>query len=326
MNLLHLAQAQLVDLGVAKSVRIQDKLRIATDTAAMMHGTDTMTSNVGMDEKRALLGCFCMSSKAALTFNRMEPMRYSQHIDEFCKDLKLASECENDILLVELVQVHRIFGKYLHIESGSISSSQAYRTMLQDEMERYRHTVPSSVKGHLLIECELLSNSLYFLEPSYSPDSTDHIDRLNALLACVDIGNQAIDLITNVSIQTWPNLTFFTTMSLIQILVTYCRLSLFRAAGWDNRYAQRTVNVCGTLERLQHKYEQTHQYEALTYPNCTPWRFATYAKKAEHIKAWFLAKIMAEEANDPSYQFNDTLFGSFDDSAWQDLMGSWTDM
>lgn len=333
MNLLHLAQALLADMGIATSVRKQDTHRLASEANAMMHGVETSAIKMDADQRRALLGVYILSSRAAIAYHRMDPMRYSEHIDGCCKALTEAAEYESDLLLVEMTQLQRILGKYYQRDAfATTTPSSVFRTMFQDEIQRFRQALPPSLRRCHLLETEIYSGALGILEPSYETDVNDNMDRLSALHACVDASNGFVRNLVDMPDDERPHNSILVTLSLLQVMITLARLAFFRADGWDTKYAQKVVDFGGFLTNVRDTYQAGHRYEMKAYPGYKSWRFALYAEKTKHIMTWYDAKIAAletvsnEGTEEPmSTDFGDAFFTSFDDAIWQDLMRNWTD-
>jgi len=62
MNLVHLAMALLVDLGLNRTPHMSDQVRMSSDTDQLLYGKMVASGPQTNEERRALLGCFHLTS------------------------------------------------------------------------------------------------------------------------------------------------------------------------------------------------------------------------------------------------------------------------
>ncbi|KAL4795397.1 hypothetical protein BDV19DRAFT_363077 [Aspergillus venezuelensis] len=134
-----------------------------------------------LDTKRAILGCFLMSSLTANHYQRFEPMRWTPQLEEYLSALRRSKECPTDEMFSLLVrlqvliqqvseqreqrELERCQGAAASIGPASTEPvlNRLYLEALQKKLQDIVNTIPPHLKTHeiLLSQLHYTSFSIY---------------------------------------------------------------------------------------------------------------------------------------------------------------------
>ncbi|KAL4940706.1 hypothetical protein BDV06DRAFT_17513 [Aspergillus oleicola] len=134
-----------------------------------------------LDTKRAILGCFLMSSLTANHYQRFEPMRWTPQMEEYLSTLRRSKECPTDEMfslqvrlqvLVQQVSEQREQRELERCQGAAVSTGPAstepllnrlYIEGLQKKLQEIVATIPPHLKTHeiLLSQLHYTSFSIY---------------------------------------------------------------------------------------------------------------------------------------------------------------------
>ena len=94
----------------------------------------------------------------AMTFNKIEPMRYTKHMDQCLNGLTAAAEYESDKVLVELVRSQHLSDRIYRFNSRNdlvdelpgipITPVGVYREAFKVEIDRLRVSLSANLKSN----------------------------------------------------------------------------------------------------------------------------------------------------------------------------------
>lgn len=149
MNLLHLCMALTIDLGLNRAQPTGPwQLRVVIDTTSLLHGRGVTQGLRTADERRALLGCYWLCAKMCYSFKRLDPMRYTQHLEDCCEALLAEAEYVSDIALVHHVRLQHILERYLPQAMGHPSSPIPVRSFVkcfEEDIQKFKQSVPRDI-------------------------------------------------------------------------------------------------------------------------------------------------------------------------------------
>lgn len=164
MNLLHLCMALTVDLGLNRpQSHGQLQLRVVIDTTSLLHGKGVTQGLRTADERRALLGCYYVCAKLSHSFKRLDPIRYTQHLEDCCQALIAEAEYPSDIVLVQHVRLLRVLERYHPHAIGQTALTVPVRSFVrcfEEDIQKFRQSVPRE----LLEGCMLTKFLLIWIE------------------------------------------------------------------------------------------------------------------------------------------------------------------
>ncbi|KAJ5167138.1 uncharacterized protein N7482_005919 [Penicillium canariense] len=99
----------------------------------------------GIDEKRAVIGCYYLSSTIAALLHKQPTFSYIPYIEECCQSLQNANESPHDSYITSLVQLQRIAEKIDHLSANHTqelmrpgSGSELYVTHIKSDLEAFQ--------------------------------------------------------------------------------------------------------------------------------------------------------------------------------------------
>ncbi|EXJ87450.1 hypothetical protein A1O3_04410 [Capronia epimyces CBS 606.96] len=279
-SLVHLAMAMLTDLGLNRpgltaprslSNRIGPYL-VAYDRPASAAAAATL------DERRAFLGCFCLTFIVSMCARDIVPLRYTKYADECCHLISEAAEYETDLYLVRLTQQCRLGDRMSRTlspdecewESGSDFSFSApigaCVKMFEAELQRLKASTlqdlsagesegarsqsqgqapcPPTTTSLLTIFHHGMEMFLYetALDDSIHPARYGMfpLTRLDMLFACLTATKSCLEAFLNLPAPVWFDMSYLLWGVVGHAFVVMSKLSLFVGEGWDQDYA-RTV-------------------------------------------------------------------------------------
>ncbi|KAH8892414.1 hypothetical protein GQ53DRAFT_840834 [Thozetella sp. PMI_491] len=175
-NLVRLATGMLADMGMNRAAVFNEK-------------------RYSNQERRVILGVWYITSHASMSWsNRVEPMRYTKHIDQCLRELQQSAEYETDALAVEIVRIQHLAGRIYRAYSQSDDMDDlpgvptihldSYSTAFKAELARLQASLPEKLRYNyfLLSHYDLVRLQLY--EPALgdktgSGQSTPGLDTSN---------------------------------------------------------------------------------------------------------------------------------------------------
>lgn len=114
MNLLHLASAMAIDLGLNRPTYSGPwpPIGMVIDTSQLIHGKPLSPGVQTSDERRALLGLYFFQARLSACFSTVDFMQWSQHLEDCCTSLLSSCEYPSDVEAVQGVRLTRLLERY----------------------------------------------------------------------------------------------------------------------------------------------------------------------------------------------------------------------
>ncbi|KAF4631334.1 hypothetical protein G7Y89_g6795 [Cudoniella acicularis] len=230
-----------------------------------------------MEERRAVVGLYLISSVFANFFQRIEYMRWTPYLDECLRLLEERKDYLTDNLLVHLVRVQLICNKGSALTYDVIGDAEVgvptdlYVKILKSQLDNLERSVPRELKPNVTLQLHIFNTTLTIYEHSLSAtpksSSSDHaiqLQRIESLWVCL------------IAVKSWFNIFFcleslplfryrhFSMAILTQLghcLVALFRLSTFEAPdiSWDRQRVRREVDLADIVKRILDGLEQAPQ-------------------------------------------------------------------
>ncbi|KAE9369122.1 hypothetical protein N431DRAFT_412898 [Stipitochalara longipes BDJ] len=214
-----------------------------------------------MEERRAVLGCFLITSIVSSFLQKIDALRWTPHMDECLQILDEAKECHNDLILVQLVRLQLIVEKLAaRMPHGGAIESSEYRgdgsslhSQLQDiKLQLLAEPKPSAVTLLHLYSIELdMALSPTFLH-------TNHLTSLQR--TCLGAGLESIkswfEVFFKITPAAYIGFSFPITSQLVRCLFTLSRLTTLDSLSWDESCVWKKSDVLFILDRVINNLEQ----------------------------------------------------------------------
>ncbi|KAK2745017.1 hypothetical protein FQN55_006374 [Onygenales sp. PD_40] len=209
-----------------------------------------------MEERRAVLASFLVTSSLALSKERVDSLHWTAHMEENLHVLEFAKECPGDELLVALVQIQLATDKFsrFHRDREMDPSTPFYTSTLQSELETVKQCIPLHLQQHktvllYLAHAELIIHETTILKYPSSPGAPD-IHRVNSLFT----SNRAAKLHLNLWLSLSPE--EFTSVPVLIVFQTFraaadlYKLFTLEDPAWENTVIQNNANMLEVLDYL----------------------------------------------------------------------------
>ncbi|KAH7143797.1 hypothetical protein EDB81DRAFT_507255 [Dactylonectria macrodidyma] len=308
-----------------------------------------------LEEKRAVLGYYHISSLLSVLFRRGTQLPWSHFLSQCCDALLEADEYKSDPYLVSVVRMQHIADRAYnalrttdYYDNRSIvfrapldmAMSQARR-----ELDAFVETQPPVVKetrifwSHYYILLVRLYEPVLFMK---APPVSDHDSlvaepfmRAEALWKCVQACGQFFNHHLTIPDAEHSALPVTASGFIAFGIVTVSRIMLLDSApDWDPALARRHLDVPGLLARMADAYERAdgaarglgRRRRILDDGGSV---FLKYSFKLRWVRQWFLSRIvqqqppLAEAETEAAPQPDWAVDFEFDEDFWQELMSAY---
>ncbi|KAF2864784.1 hypothetical protein BDV95DRAFT_588471 [Massariosphaeria phaeospora] len=337
---IHLCMSMVVDLGLSKSPFQRTRLKKPSDTANGYEVDMEGVVNHNLEEKRALLGCFFISSLAM----NMDAMRFSEYMEDCTEDLE-KSQLPSDQELARMVRLRQLFEEF---EAARRSLAQERRRRAafvlpevtspvhfvgfwEERIDEYwRHVPEASKTDFLRSKYDHIRLCLFeiCLEESMF-DST--LERLVILQKCLTTVKSQLeqylfsDCFGPPTMLVLPHHYFHESNHAMYVAI---QLWLLKCEGWSRQQVQHDLNLVKVIETATQWVERLREF--MPY-QAIPEFFILMQPVGYAIKKWYdarLQKLEEEESvlsqmDPPGQAENEVEFESFwgqfmnpDDSVW----------
>ncbi|KAI9729358.1 MAG: hypothetical protein M1834_006881 [Cirrosporium novae-zelandiae] len=319
--------ALLVDLRLNKPPGGIERYKMMIETMRAAYGDATASEPHTLEERRALLGCFYLTSMVSATIRKLDALRFTSYMDEGCRTLLEAGEYPSDTYLTHLVNlqktVERISESPLHSEADSSSNRKPpvgmYVKGVQEEMTRFKDSLPPELQQSreylpkpTLEECLLIVVLALVLLYYYSAqirlyevgvyDSPKHIyygnypfGHLEILYSCIMAVKDLLDTYYSIPPASYFGFPFYTWLQLGHALIVLSRLSLFQCDGWDLRHIKTIVDFSEAIDRVATQFEEAREfYRVNELSGESEDILSKFSRKLRRVKGWFEAKLATE--------------------------------
>ncbi|KAH8801793.1 hypothetical protein F5884DRAFT_847663 [Xylogone sp. PMI_703] len=342
MRLIQLAIAILYDLGIDKPPSKDPALMLAYDMKGIRKPS-RLSRAPTMEERRALLGCFLMSSVSGSLLRKGDTLRWTKYSNECLHVLETEKEFESDIFLVQLIKLHLISERVADAPWSNTAIQEAcymkppasfYLRSLESQLQNFRSSIPDELLGDRMLLMELYTTELTVYEIGISQDpnifSGQYNMRIECLYACLNSIKSWIDIFLCIPPEQYVGFSASVYVNLFRCLVDIYRLSSFEHPEWDRRLVKEKLDVLSILEGIEQNFLRVKEAAALTPIGSDDNDiFGVMASKARVIRTWWEATIAdISTVEPPDLASGDNMMGDlyseFLDNEWlRDTLGSW---
>ncbi|KAL1649921.1 hypothetical protein SLS58_001297 [Diplodia intermedia] len=308
-NLLQLAVGLVIDLGLKRGARAYGSERLERGVTRSAHGELANSELHTSDERRALLGCFYLSTIVAQWAKRYDSLRYSAQLAGVCRHLEEAQEYPTDQYLVYLVRLQGIVQRIERkvpiddFTTDTMIPIAMFVKALRGELDDFRRSLPADLANQC--ESDTLATSatmwlhyysaeiyLYEISLSSLPGTPQYGDytyrRLEMLNGCMHAAKAFIDVYYQIPPASLINVPFMHFAQLTSTIIALSKLTRLECPGWDQAYAQEFLDFGGIMMKMSARYEEGRAVAEV--PLADNPLFTFFARKLRFIKAWNEAK------------------------------------
>ncbi|KAB8231349.1 fungal specific transcription factor domain-containing protein [Aspergillus alliaceus] len=264
VNLIHLTIAQVINLGLDRAARAFPSYLKELDIEGTRPAPPTL------EERRAYLGCYYLTSLLSACTRDMEPMRYTYFTQECCNIIRDGAEYDSDKYLVQLVgvaqlaeKIHRGFSWEGLDPVSSVPVGLAVKWQ-EAELQQLKASL-SSDTGHrdiLLLHYHTLEIILYKIALADGQSDIqfgDHpMTQLDLLVRCLESTRSFFSCIFSLESRLFPIFPYTFWCQVGHAIIVLSRLSLYDSekGHWDRDYVRNTIDYNDTVDQLAGKLDE----------------------------------------------------------------------
>ncbi|KAE9370271.1 hypothetical protein N431DRAFT_559479 [Stipitochalara longipes BDJ] len=341
LSLGQLAIAMLYELGLDKPATSDPALILLYDLKGLRKPSRLSRAPTS-EERRALLGCFLMSSLSSSHLRKGDALRWTAYSNECLRVIETQKEADSDVLLVQLVKLRLILEKVTDAPwSGAVTQGDQsarppamfYLKSLESQIRDFKSKIPSELADNKILLMELYDTELRIHEIglSQSPDIFNDQDnrRLECLYACLNAAKGWVDVFLSIPLAQYVGFSTPTYVNLIHWFVSVYRLSTFEHPEWDRGFVRENLDLSLVLETTERNFLQVKEVAGLDQNGSEDLdTFSIMASKTRVIKMWWEATTMStlnSLSEAPSDRMDDIPMDFLDDNWLRDVLGPWNE-
>ncbi|KAJ5595453.1 uncharacterized protein N7459_001661 [Penicillium hispanicum] len=330
----HILMGLVCDLGLNKAAFKEQPLLPRFQRTA---GLDTRDfTRRTLEEQRALLGCFLITSSIASSTYKGDALRWTPHMDRSVQALADANACLQDEMLVSLVKIQLVVDKVYHLrrDEEDCKLSPLVIELLQAQLSLARSQIPMRLKENQVIRMYLANADLMIHETSLkvpiisdSPDAQD----LQSLYSSLQAAKSCLNVWITVPPEHYMGVSF-TIFQFCRALMNLYKLSTLDSPGWDRNAVRNAANILHYLDHLQANFKRASEHldqEADANMFVAAVRMMTTIKQRWEpilMESWYPAMPVSEVTNgvdaDNGIEKHDAFQLDYVDDTWMmDFLG-----
>ncbi|KAM3068575.1 hypothetical protein ACMFMG_011105 [Clarireedia jacksonii] len=314
-----------------------------------------------LQERRALLCCFFISSSFSMFVQKLDTLRWTPYAEESLHILTQNYESIQDLLLVQIVRLHLIQERVKEApwfdtaSSGTAAfkaPSSFYLNALKVEVKKFKQQIPPELENNVTLLMHLYNTEITIHEVALSKElksDMDDFSRLESLCICLQAVKAWFEVYLEIPSCDYLGFPFSLYTHMAHCIVALYRLSVFEHPNWDVAMVRRELDLSVVLDKVVKMFESVKEASGLdtgdyeTSLECAGMVYFAMARRMAQIKTWWDAKMAAEnmtnnDVNNTSMgagEVSETMgttaftvdpnqdFWPGDDIWWQDVFGPW---
>ncbi|KAL2011635.1 hypothetical protein VTN00DRAFT_4353 [Thermoascus crustaceus] len=350
-SLLQLAIDLVIDLDLNRPPNISEKPKTVSDAMRFIYGHKPNAVSGSLEERRAFLGCFYISSMISSMFRRPDVLRHTPYVDECCQLLIDSNECPTDVYLVRLVQLQKIMNiirQTLPADGTELRTLRApmgmYIKSIQKDLESLKCSWKEDIeqKHYLMMHYHCTEAALYEIglyDVSSSPGYGDHpLQLLETLYSCLESTMALLEQFFSIPTEVYLHLPVATWLHLCNALVLLRRHSFLERNGWDLKHIRNRINLPSVLTRIIEKLYLARDSNIQSRPAEHKDFLSAGILRLKKAREVLLEVLRAEEEKNTSQMQDQPLddvwirsydptggdpFLNIDENFWQGLLQDW---
>ncbi|KAF2458685.1 hypothetical protein BDY21DRAFT_341047 [Lineolata rhizophorae] len=302
---IQLAMGIVAELGLHKWPQMMLRHRNFAEVIT----TEPWMNERTMDDRRAVLGCFYLSSKVSSSFKKLEAMKWTPYLDDCCRVIEASREYESDVILVTLIRLQEIVSRLMlslpyddpdFPQKGSVPLAVVTKSF-QTELNMFKESVPRNLRDSYFFMMHWHAANICLYELSIH--GWVGYGRIDALYACLQAAKQVTSLFLNIPVREVFTLPYITCADLSYALLACSSLSQFNGEGWDGKAMQLSgeLNFISILESVTNRFDEARE-ESKALTGREGLVFARATQKLQRVIALQKAKAESSDSEPPNSQ------------------------
>ncbi|KAI9703448.1 MAG: hypothetical protein M1820_005921 [Bogoriella megaspora] len=218
-----------------------------------------------MEERRAVLGCYLLTSVISGYLQRTDALRWTDHMEQSLQMIEAKRECEADLILVQQVKLQHIVEKINQDhwynpnpdKPGQRPVIPIYIKALESSHNEVKRQTPLEVAQNQTILLHSLHVEIKIHELALFKDNESDFRRMENLLICFRAVRSFLDIILSMTGQGFLYFPFTMFSQTGHCLIALFKLTMFDDPMWDREYVRNTIDALATLDRVIEMLRQT---------------------------------------------------------------------
>ncbi|GKT52447.1 uncharacterized protein ColSpa_12628 [Colletotrichum spaethianum] len=271
-----------------------------------------------MEQRRAVVACYLVTSAIASFLGKMDPLRWTSHMDECLQILDSQPESSSDRSLVALVKMQLLKDEAAKLSfrsdapldaiDGSKPPAAMYVKLLKAQLQRIIQSLPPELQSTDTIIAQLHCTELSIQEVAlaskngaYVPANLPDIARLDILYGCLHAVKAWFDHFFTLPPASYFSIAFLTFAQLSYCTVALYRLSVLEDPVWDRASVRSTIDLIATLDEIGNRFMRVCGEADLNQDVEEGNAFSKAVKTIKGLKStWEVALMPFAKAADPA--------------------------
>ncbi|KAK4937644.1 hypothetical protein LTR10_021790 [Elasticomyces elasticus] len=266
ISLVQLAIAIVYDLGLDKTSSEDPAMAVAYNLKGA-NKPPHISRVPTLEERRALLAVFMLSSNSTRTFGRGSAMRWTAYLNECLRMLETEKEFDSDATLVQLVKLRLISDRTRDLPGPSADGevdlaakvpTDFYLKSLEAHLRDFKSSIPSDLsnKTILLMELYMTDFSIHEVGLSQGAGILDWSEnqRIECLWSCLNALKSWLEVYSGIPLAHYPGFSTMLYSNMIRCLIGLYRLAIFEHAGWDRSLIRNHIDIPLFLEQSEKNF------------------------------------------------------------------------
>lgn len=292
-NLLHLAMAMCIDMGIDRSPAQNQDFKKATMKA--VHGPSLTQRIATMEERRCLLGVFYMTSMLSSSFKKIDAMPFSRYMDDCLNSLEQAREYDTDLFLVQITRIQHVV-EAIHTVDSPSAPARVYIKAFQADIERLKRSDPCKgdnvflVMQYLTAEILMWELSLIDLQENRTSALSTHLEDLYRCVAAIQ---SFLDVWYTIPSSVYYLLPFSIFGQFAHAFIVLTKLASLEVEGWDLKALNEQLNFVSVIQDTAAAYEEATRStpDGIAVKNDS---FGKWSSRIRWMKQVYESKFAAE--------------------------------
>ncbi|KIV84515.1 hypothetical protein PV11_00290 [Exophiala sideris] len=266
ISLVQLAIAIVYDLGLDKTSSEDPAMAVAYNLKGA-NKPPHISRVPTLEERRALLAVFMLSSNSTRTFGRGSAMRWTTYLNECLRMLETEKEFGSDATLVQLVKLRLISDRTRDLPGPSADCevdlaakvpTDFYLKSLEAHLRDFKSSIPSDLsnKTILLMELYMTDFSIHEVGLSQGAGFLDWSEnrRIECLWSCLNALKSWLEVYSGIPLAHYPGFSTMIYSNMIRCLIGLYRLAISEHAGWDRSLIRNHIDIPLFLEQSEKNF------------------------------------------------------------------------
>ncbi|GAB1316133.1 Transcriptional regulator WAR1 [Madurella fahalii] len=215
-----------------------------------------------IEEKRAVLTCFYLTSQISHSLKRLDALIWTPHMDEFLQSLSQKREWEGDDLLVAQVKIQLTLEQLTRATSQSPDPPGYYLSALRTQLQSIKTQLPHHLQQNDIILshmsfAELAIHEAALAKPKSPASGTiPDLQRYEAMEGCLSAVKDWFDRHFSIPSYVYIGMTFGYWCHMAHCMLALYRISVLEDPAWDRRAVRNKIDLLSICDQLKTGFEQ----------------------------------------------------------------------